>query len=144
MHMIRTFSNLLELKEAAALHPTFAHYLQAQFLSLYATFADNQSLTAFSLESIGPMVVLSPCESNLQLLGMTEELLTVHTEFVERVRLPRVDLYRWGVMTDNDFVLLLYSIVGSQKSELEAWLADQAEPIDASDTVEEPNTQPPF
>src|SRR5690606_24934418 len=133
MRTIKTEEDLQVLERAQVLpQPLFA-YLTREFHRLQQALSDADDDAPFDLYDHGYMVLLEPGDNvrDLREVGlhrMHEGLLGSLAEYVERVRLEGgTELYRVGVLYNNEYMMFFYSVVGSHDEEVEAWLKAEAD-----------------
>ncbi len=90
-------------------------------MEFYEAYSDGEPLEEFSLEMYGMLIVLESGESLSEGIGNT-----IFPEYVERISLENVDIYRMYVMEAEDYGQLYYSIVETLDDELEAFLEEYA------------------
>ncbi|WP_138494369.1 hypothetical protein [Paenibacillus pinistramenti] len=124
MKLIKRYADL----ERLAASPAYEN-LRCDFLGLVGEQAvDDASPDSFILEACCHMALLEPGDTDLAALGLRGSLREQWPEYVERVLVGRSqDLYRIGIMPDNECFILLYTIQGTLDPETEVWLAEQAQ-----------------
>jgi len=122
MQIIKGFLDLELLRENATLTSSFLDYLETEWMEFYEAYSDGVPLEEFSLELHGMQIVLESGDSLPE--GMGE---TIFPEYVEKISLDDVDIYRMYVMEAEDYGKLYYSFVGSLDDESEATLGEYAE-----------------
>ncbi|MGI6558077.1 MAG: hypothetical protein ACOX20_03670 [Limnochordia bacterium] len=133
MRTIKTKEDLQVLERARVLPQPVFNYLSQQFHQLEEALHDPNDVSPFDLYDHGYIVLLEPGDNvrDLREVGlhcMHEGLLGSLAEYVERVRLEDgTELYRVGVLYNNDYMMFFYSVVGSHDEEVEAWLKAEAD-----------------
>lgn len=132
MRTIKTRQDLKALEEANALPESLLKYFQDEFQMFQEALCGLVDQT-FDLYVHGYIVLLEPGDNvrDLREVGLNwvdRGLLGSLPEYVHRMTLDDgTEVYRIGVLYDNDFMMLFYSIVGSHDDEVEAWLEMEAE-----------------
>lgn len=132
MRTIKTRQDLKALEEANALPESLLKYFQDEFQMFQEALSGLVDQT-FDLYVHGYIVLLEPGDNvrDLREVGLNwvdRGLLGSLPEYVHRMTLDDgTEVYRIGVLYDNDFMMLFYSIVGSHDDEVEAWLEMEAE-----------------
>lgn len=93
MKVIKDHADLQELKVAGKLPELFLHYLEGEWNDLYEVFSEGEEMDEFSLEPNGKQIVLEPGDLLPEGLGET-----YWVEYVEKIRLDDVEIYRMYVM----------------------------------------------
>jgi hypothetical protein len=93
MRIIKGYLDLELLRENATLPNEFLDYLEAEWMEFYDAYSDGEPLEEFSLELHGMQFVLESGDSLSESIGET-----VLPEYVERISLGEVDIYRMYVM----------------------------------------------
>jgi hypothetical protein len=127
MRIIQTHRDLQVLKQANMLPKSYMAFLEEEWHGLFEALGVGESREEFSLHDHGYMVVLEAGDYNLEPVGIEEGLRNSWPEYVERIPLKDVDIYRIGVLYNNDYMMLFYSVVNTLDEETEAWLKEQAE-----------------
>lgn len=124
MRIIKTLSDIQELKLASAFPLPFISYIEEQWLGLFEELHEEQdTMYSFSLNSHGHIIAFEPGDDGYTSLGQLESL---WVEYVDEIHLGSISLYRIGVLLDNDVMVLLFSIKDTFSVEIESWLAEQA------------------
>lgn len=132
MRTIKTEQDLKTLEEADALPESLLKYFQNEFQMFREALSALVDQT-FDLYEHGYIVLLEPGDNvrDLREVGLNwvdRGLLGSLPEYVHRMKLEDgTEVYRIGILYDNDFMMLFYSIVGSHDDEVEAWLEMKAE-----------------
>ncbi|MFA4133877.1 MULTISPECIES: hypothetical protein [unclassified Brevibacillus] len=127
MRIIMTMTDVTVLRQANVLPLDYMNYLEEEFQGLYHALGCDHPLEGWSLERDGYMVVIEAGDHNLQIVGLTNGLRQSIPEFVELVTTEIQPLYRIGVLHNNDYVMLFYTLVGIHDAETETWLQEMAE-----------------
>jgi hypothetical protein len=122
MKVINTWADLQLLKKSESLPQSFMLYLEKECMDLMNAYYDCEWMEDFSLEPHGNIVVLEPGDSIPEGIGES-----VWVEYVEKVSLDDVEVFRMFVLETEDYGVLYYSIVGSLDAESEAILQEYAE-----------------
>ncbi|MFS0556377.1 hypothetical protein [Brevibacillus sp. 179-C9.3 HS] len=125
MRIIMTTADVTMLRQTNALPLEYMNYLEEEFLGLYHALGCGETLDGWSLARDGYMVVIEAGDNNLQPVGLRYGLRQTMPEFVELVEAGNQLIYRIGVLYDNDFMMLFYSMVGIHDVETETWLQEQ-------------------
>lgn len=127
MRIIMTAADVTMLRQANVLPLDYMNYLEEEFFGLYHALGSDEPLEEWSLATIGYMVVIEAGDHNLQPVGLTDGLRQSVPEFVELVTIGNQLLYRIGVLYNNDFMMLFYTLAGIHDNETESWLRELAE-----------------
>ncbi|TVY08428.1 hypothetical protein [Paenibacillus cremeus] len=119
LRVILTHNDLLWLKAANVFPESFLDYVRKEWYELYEAYADGIELLDFSLENHDRQACLEPgdklpCDKNWP-------------EFVERVQLGALELYRAYVLEAECCGIMYYSIVGTLEEESEQRLREYVE-----------------
>lgn len=132
MRTIKTEQDLKDLERANALPEALLTYFRKEF-RMFQEALNGLVDQTFDLYEHGYIVLLEPGDNvrDLREVGLNwvdRGLLGSLPEYVHRMTLDDgTEVYRIGVLYDNDFMMLFYSIVGSHDDEVEAWLEMEAE-----------------
>jgi hypothetical protein len=119
MKVIKGLVDLQLLREGDAMSESFHDYLKGEWMELYELYSNGEPLEEFSLEPHGVQIVLEKGESLPKDMG---ELIL--PEYVERISLDKVNIYRMYVMDVEDYGKLYYSVIGTLDDESEAFLQE--------------------
>ncbi|OME28906.1 hypothetical protein BSK63_23640 [Paenibacillus odorifer] len=124
MKIIKTLSDIQELKLTSAFPLPFIGYIKEQWLGLFEEQREEQdTMHSFSLGFHGHIIIFEPGDNGYSPLGKID---SVWVEYVDEVHLENVTIYRIGVLLDNDIMVLLFSMKDFLSIEIETWLAEQA------------------
>ncbi|MGI6558066.1 MAG: hypothetical protein ACOX20_03615 [Limnochordia bacterium] len=133
MRTIKTENDIHALKKAAVLTPSLLDFLEVELQKLIEAFGDLEIERPLDLMEYGYIVLLEPGDNvrDLREVGLDwvdQGLLGSLPEFVERERLSDgTEIYRIGVLYDNDYMMIFLSLAGSHDAEVEAWLAEETQ-----------------
>lgn len=135
MRTIKTQDDIHALKQAQAqaLPLSLLDFLEDELHQLERILDDLDVERPLDLMQHGYIVLLEPGDNLRDLrevgLGWVDRgLLGSMPEYVERERLSDGrEIYRIGILYDNDYMMIFFSIVGSHDDEIESWLAEQLE-----------------
>lgn len=135
MKMIRIKSHreMQDFAKDSGWPPPILDYLEAEFHQLAeAIHQDSEPRETFNIGSQGYEFILletgDPCHA-LPLHGSHSRVDLSHTsiEYVEKVQLSaKFQVYRIGILPDNEAFSLIYTPVGIHPEETERWLAEQS------------------
>jgi hypothetical protein len=115
------YADLMLIKESNDFPAPFLEYLEQEWNGLYEAFSNGEERGEFSLENQGQMLVLEPRERIP--VGFFD---SYWPEYVDRIRLEGMEVYRMYVMEAEDYGKLYYSIVDSLDEESEMILREYA------------------
>lgn len=83
----------------------------------------------FRLDQHDPIILLEAEDDlrNLNFAGLRGDDLCRTVEFVEKLDLVKVQVYRLAAVLDNDFVVTIFTVAETHNEEEEEWLNEQAE-----------------
>ncbi|MGU3471500.1 hypothetical protein ACLBWT_10170 [Paenibacillus sp. D51F] len=119
MKMILTHADLMSLKAAKEFPELLLSYIEREWCDLHEAYSDGKAMLEFSLAGHDCQVCLGPGDSLPKELGWPE--------YVERVQLGGLQMYRTYVMEAEDCGILYYSVVGTLDEASERFLMEQAE-----------------
>jgi hypothetical protein len=119
MKLIKTYDDVQQLKESSTLPNTFLLYLEWEWNDLYGAFSDDEEKEKFSLEQHGKQMVLEAGDSLPKGLGEI-----YWPEYVEKVQVDEVDIYRMYVMEMEGHGILYYWLEGTLDKESERILRE--------------------
>jgi hypothetical protein len=105
-------------KLRAKLPVRIVDYLEEEFIELYEYLSNGESLEEFSLEAQQYMTIL---QEKREIQRLLEERLDI--EFVERIELETLTIYRIGIRRSDD-IQLYYCIGGIFGKEIEKSLRE--------------------
>ena len=117
--VILTHADLMSLKTANEFPEPVLSYIEREWCDLYEAYSDGEAISEFSLKGHDHQVCLGPGDSLPKDLDWPE--------YVERVLLGDLEIYRMYVMDAEDCGVLYYSIVGTLHEEFERFLMKHAE-----------------
>lgn len=124
MRIIKTLSDIKEIKLTSSFPLPLISYVEEQWLGLFEEQREEQdTIHSFSLGSHGHIIIFEPGDNGYTSLGQLESL---WVEYVDEIHLGSISLYRIGVLIDNDVMVLFFSIKDTFSDEIESWLAEQA------------------
>lgn len=129
MRIIQMYKDLQVLKQTNVLSDSYMAFLEGEWHGLFEALSTDVNINQFSLQEHGYIVCLEAGDCNLEPVGLPEGLCQSWPEYVEKISLGDTALYRIGILYNNEFMMLFYSIVGTLDTETENWLAEHAEPI---------------
>lgn len=116
--------DIIQLKEK--LHPDLIYITTHEFDLLFEMLGSEQEVPPFRLDDNGYGIVwLEPEEENsaLRSLGLASPF--YYVEYVEIYTLNVGQYYKIMIMYDNDCCRIIFSRLGTQNADLEAWLKEQ-------------------
>jgi hypothetical protein len=119
MKVIKVYEDLQRLKRTSSLPDMFLQYLELEWNGLFEAFTDDEERGEFSLESHGKQVVLEPGDRLPKGLGEI-----YWPEYVEKIQVDEVEIFRMYVMEMEDYGVLYYWIAGSLDEESETMLRE--------------------
>lgn len=119
MKVILTYKDLMSLKTASEFPEPLLSYIAREWCGLYEAYSDGETISEFSLEGHYHQVCLGLNDSLSRDLG--------RPEYVERVQLGVLQIYRMYVMDVEDCGILYYSVVGMLDEASERLLMEHAE-----------------
>jgi hypothetical protein len=122
LKQIKGLGDLQMVKNERTFSNTFLKYLEQEWLELYETYSDGKEKEKFTLDQDQRLVILEPGDSIPK--GFRK---TYFPEYVEKVLLDDVELYRMYVMEAEDYGVMYYSIVRTLDVESEVILQEYAE-----------------
>ncbi len=128
MRIIQTYKDLQTLKQANVFSNSYMAFLEEEWNDLFEALNSDKAKEQFSLQEHGYMVCLESGDYNLEPLGLTEGLCNSYPEYINKIPLGDIDIYRIGILYNNEYMMLFYSIVDTLDEETEAWLAEHTEP----------------
>lgn len=130
MHVIKSYRDLQELKEDVTVSSALITHAENMFTALCQSLGDGQAVQDFELDTHGPIGILQQGETNLNPIGLEQELVKTWPEFVEKIILSDGQtLFSVGILLDNDYMVILYLLATDASSSTLAWLEEQAEPV---------------
>ena len=127
MRTINTRQDIEDLHRDRAAPAALTEHIAAFFRQLEVELADDKE-DAFHLNQHGPITLLEAGDDlhSLSVAGLNGDDLSRAIEFVETLDLDEVQAYRLAAVLDNDFVVTVFTVVGTHNEEEEEWLKEQA------------------
>lgn len=152
MRIIKTKYDLDLLRKHGVVQEEFLNEIESYFKQLHQALGRNinnelMDINEFSLEEHGYVVILEKGD-NLRGAPMANIGLNPHgglmvsfIEYVEKINLDSLTIYKISIMHNNDYMMTLYSQKGSHDREIENFLKEQAVEVDSFD---ESDSEVPF
>jgi hypothetical protein len=121
VRVITVYADLMKLKESNDIPAPFLEYLEQEWNGLYEALSNGEERGEFSLKAHGKQIVLEPGDRIPEGIGES-----YWPEYVDRIRLEGMEVYRMYVMETEDYGNLYYSIVGTLDEESEMILREYA------------------
>ncbi|WP_039042126.1 hypothetical protein [Sporosarcina sp. ZBG7A] len=127
MKVLDEYSDLNHLSEKRIPHKV-KRYIVQEWLQFYNAFSLEGRVEDFDMSRHCRMVLLETSEDDIELIGLSSNLVDCTVEYVELVTFEEsVLMYRTFILNDNESGIMLYSIVGTLGYETESFLAERAE-----------------
>ena len=136
MRVLRSMEDIEILSDARALPVACLSFLRGEILMLHGALGYGEGIAEFKLTADdGFMVFLERSDNlgDLEHLGIARGgggLLDSCPEFVERVSLDGLTLYRVGILANNQCMLMLFLLEGDHDEEIGSWLLERARETD--------------
>jgi hypothetical protein len=130
LRIVKTCDALACLRREGRMPTSYLAFLTESFEQLASALTDQTGDPCFSLKEHGFLVILEPGDNPRHLPGLGlpngGDLLASWPEYVERIDVGGISIYRIAILYDNEFMMFFFSVVGQLDPKTEAWLADQA------------------
>lgn len=103
-----------------------ARFLLDFFNQLHKLLGQDRIDKPFRLSEHGyTLILFEPMEllPDIQFTGILKP--DSHVEYAERIILDDVQLFKVCLMDDNEHIIFIFSVVGTQTEEIERWFASQ-------------------
>jgi len=145
MRVVNRLRDIRELEVASTVTGPLAGYLRGLLLQLHGVFGGGAAAEEFSLEEVGPLVLLEEgdCAESLREVGPhgTGGLPGLCPEFVERLDLGGTRYYKLGVMTNNEYLVHVFMRADGQDPATLEWLEQESTAFE--ETVEQDAPEAP-
>ncbi len=131
---VKTLKDLEKIKQNSSLPEMYKNEIIKYFHQLHMALGNGKPIENFSLDQHGYIVILEKCDDvrNLKNIGLSEGLLFSCPEYIDRIKLSDFSVYKIHIMYDNEYMMTLYSRTGIHDKEVESWLAEESEDVQAT------------
>ena len=142
MYIIKTMSNVRQLKLAGSISPELAAHFARKMNHLKENLAPELDLEDFNLEMHGVFGVLEASDHDLTAIGLPESLALIMPEWVNRLEVAGEVYYVIYFMVDNDMIDQVYIPEEGIADKIRLWLSDQ--PVEEESEEEANDVVQPF